>query len=130
MNANSLDQASILSLLFFFMVQLAVYVFCVMRLARIRATPVPPETRLKLLENEDYLFDLGLYIGLFGTVGSLLMLAMNVIQASLVAAYSSTLFGILFTATLKVVNLRTYRRTLILEIQNGAQATSSATEGK
>ncbi len=130
MNANSLDQASILSLLFFFMVQLAVYVFCVMRLARIRATPVPPETRLKLLENEDYLFDLGLYIGLFGTVGSLLMLAMNVIQASLVAAYSSTLFGILFTALLKVVNLRTYRRGLILEIQNGAQATPAATEGK
>ncbi|HNX05177.1 MAG TPA: hypothetical protein PKI32_06725 [Opitutales bacterium] len=121
MNANPLDQASVLSLLLFFMVQLSIYVFCVMRLARIRATPLPPTTRLKLLENEENLFDLGLYIGLFGTIGSLLMLSMNIIQASLVAAYSSTLFGILFTAVFKIVHIRTFRRNLIMEIENGRQ---------
>ena len=119
MNGYSLDQASVISMLLFFMVQLAVYVFSVMRVARVRGMPLPPDVRLKLLENEDNLFDLGLYIGLFGTVGSLLMLAMNVIQASLVAAYSSTLFGILFTALLKIVHIRTLRRNLILEMQNG-----------
>jgi hypothetical protein len=118
MNANSLDSASVLSLVFFFLVQLAIYIFSVMRVKRLRAMDLPAKTQLKLLENDDNLFDLGLYIGLAGTVGSLLMLAMNIIQASLVAAYSSTLFGILFVAFLKVVHIRAFRRELILKIQS------------
>jgi hypothetical protein len=47
---------------------------------------------------------------------------MNVIQASLVAAYSSTLFGILFVAFLKVVHVRAFRRELILKIQTEEEA--------
>jgi hypothetical protein len=115
MNPNSLDQASILSLFFFFFVQLAVYVFCVIRVKRLKTTNISAKVKLTLLENEDNLFDLCLYIGLFGTVGSLLMIAMGIIQASLVAAYSSTLFGILFTALLKIVHVRIIRRDLIIE---------------
>lgn len=121
MNANSLDQASVLSLILFFILQLAIYALSVMRLSRLRALDLPAATKLKLLENDDNLFDLGLYVGLAGTVGSLLMLSMGIIQASLVAAYSSTLFGILFVAFLKIVHLRTYRRNLILQIQTEQQ---------
>jgi len=115
MNPNSLDPASILALMFFLFLQLAVYVFCIFRLRRIKAVEVSAKVKLTLLENEDNLFDLGLYIGLFGTVAALLMIAMGIVQASLVAAYSSTLFGILFTALLKVVNIRVLRRDLIIE---------------
>jgi len=121
MNANSLDQAAVLSLLLFFFLQLIVYVFCLMRLSRLKALNLSAQTKLKLLENEDNLFDLGLYVGLSGTVGSLVMLAMNIVQASLVAAYTSTLFGILVTAVLKIVHIRAYRRALIMEVQGGAE---------
>jgi hypothetical protein len=118
MNANSLDQASVLSLIFFFLLQLAIYAFSVMRLSRLRAMNLPAQTKLKLLENDENLFDLGLYVGLAGTIAAFLMLAMNIIQASLVAAYSSALFGILFVALLKVVHIRTFRTSLILQIQS------------
>jgi hypothetical protein len=124
MNPNSLDLVSVLSLLFFLFLQAAVYAFCVFRVKRIKAIEAPAKVRLTLLENEDNLFDLGLYVGLFGTVAALLFIAMGVIQAGLVAAYSSTLFGVLFTAILKVVNVRVLRRDLILESsQNGSSQT-------
>ncbi|MFA5257460.1 MAG: hypothetical protein WC360_04860 [Opitutales bacterium] len=126
MNANSLDQAAILTLLLFFFVQLIVYVFCLMRISRLKALDLSAQTKLKLLENEDNLFDLGLYVGLFGTVGSLVMLAMNIVQASLVAAYTSTLFGILVTAVLKIVHIRSFRRALIMEIQGLAESKPKA----
>jgi hypothetical protein len=130
MNANSLDQASVMSLALFFFVQLAVYIYCVARLRRLKAMDLPAPMKLKLLENEDNLFDLGLYIGLAGTVLAFLMLSMNIIQASLVAAYSSTLFGILFTATLKIVHVRTFRRSLILDAQTAAPQRSDSSKSQ
>ncbi len=128
MNANTLDQAAVLSLLLFFFLQLIVYVFCLMRISRLRAMDVPAVTKLKLLENEDNLFDLGLYVGLSGTVASLVMLAMNIVQASLVAAYASTLFGIIVTAVLKIVHIRALRRVLILEMQAPASSAKVASK--
>ena len=80
-----------------------------------RRQKLEPQTKLFLLENEENLFDLGLYIGLAGTVASLILLAMDIAQVSLVSAYSSTLFGILFGAALKILHVRAYRRQLILE---------------
>ena len=121
MNANSPDQASILSLLFFFFVQMAVYVFCIARLRRIKAMNEPAPTKLKLLENDENLLDLGLYIGLGGTVAAFLMLELNIVQSSHVAAYSSTLFGLLFWVILKVAHVRTFRRRLILEAAESEQ---------
>jgi hypothetical protein len=40
---------------------------------------------------------------------------LGVVEASLMAAYASTLFGILTTAIIKVFHLRPLRRNLILE---------------
>ncbi|WP_269543120.1 hypothetical protein [Cerasicoccus fimbriatus] len=111
----SIDQQTVLVLLIFFMMQLVIYIVCLMKLSTLKRAPVPAQTRITLLENEEPLFDLGLYVGLSGTVISLLMLAMGIVQASLVAAYASTLFGIIFVALLKILHVRPLKRKLILE---------------
>ncbi|GHB98410.1 hypothetical protein [Cerasicoccus arenae] len=111
----SIDQQTVLVLLIFLMVQFVIYIVCLMKISQLKRAPVPAETRITLLENEEPLFDLGLYVGLSGTVISLLMLAMGIVQASLVAAYASTLFGIIFVALLKILHVRPLKRKLILE---------------
>lgn len=115
MDMPQLDQITLLVLLIFFVLQLLIYSICLIKLAQVRNTPAPAAMKLKLLENEENLFDTGLYVGLTGTIVSLLMLAMGIVQASLVAAYASTLFGIIFVALLKILNVRPLRRKLILE---------------
>ena len=113
-----LDQITILIIILFFLMQLIVYLFCLIRISEIRKQDATDDLKLKLLENEDNLFDLGLYVGLGGTVASLILLAMDVVQASLIAAYSSTLFGIIFVAVLKVVHVRPYRRSIIVVLDS------------
>ncbi len=110
-----IDQATVIVLLFFFFLQMMVYILGLLKLNQIRRQKLEPQTKIVLLENEENLFDLGLYLGLGGTVASLILLAMNIAQVSLVAAYSSTLFGILFSAALKILHVRAFRRQLILE---------------
>ena len=85
------------------------------KLKEIAKQNLSADLKLKLLENEENLFDFGLYVGLGGTVLSLILVAVGIVEASLMAAYASTLFGILFVAILKVLNLRPYRRHLIIE---------------
>ena len=72
---------------------------------------------LRLLDNEENLFDAGLYVGLAGTVLSLVLLALarDIIEVSLMVAYVSTLFGIAFVSVLKIFHVRPYRRSLLLE---------------
>ncbi len=117
-----LDQITILIILMFFLLQLIVYVFCLIKITEIKKQPEEPAFKMKLLENEDNLFDLGLYVGLGGTVSSLILLAMDIVQASLIAAYSSTLFGIIFVALLKIFHVRPFRRGLIVEAEKGNQS--------
>ncbi len=78
---------------------------------------MPSRIKLKLLENEDHLFDAGLYLGFAGTIVSLILVSLGVIQPSLMAAYSSTSFGIIFVSIFKIFNLRPVRRTLLLEAE-------------
>ena len=60
-------------------------------------------TVMKLRRNEENLFDTGLFVGLGGTVISLILLNVwQLKEASLVAAYASLFFGILFVAVLKI----------------------------
>ena len=110
-----IDQVTILVLLLFLVLQLLVFVFGLLKIAEVRKRPVRPRVKLHLLDNEENLFDLGLYVGLGGTVASLILVVLNVVDASLMAAYASTLFGIIFVAILKVGFLRPFRRKLILE---------------
>lgn len=112
---QEINQVTLLVLALFFIVQLVVYCFCLIKLKEIAKQKLSADLKLKLLENEENLFDFGLYVGLGGTVLSLILVAVGIVEASLMAAYASTLFGILFVALLKVLNLRPYRRHLIIE---------------
>ncbi len=112
---QELNQVTLLVLALFFIIQLVIYSFCLIKLREIAKQSVGPELKIRLLDNEDNLFDFGLYVGLGGTVLSLILVAVGIVEASLMAAYASTLFGILFVALLKVLHLRPYRRKLIMQ---------------
>lgn len=101
----------------FLVIQGIIYIVCLLRLAEIRKQPISSDLKLKLIDNEETLFDCGLYVGLGGTVVSLVFLVLGVVKPSLMAAYSSTLFGILFVAILKIGHVRPFRRRLILETE-------------
>ncbi|MEO0510755.1 MAG: hypothetical protein AAF065_12960 [Verrucomicrobiota bacterium] len=112
---QELNQVTLLVLALFFILQLVIYCFCLIKLKEVSKQSLSASMKLKLLDNEENLFDFGLYVGLGGTVLSLILVAVGIVEASLMAAYASTLFGILFVALVKVLHLRPYRRKLILE---------------
>jgi hypothetical protein len=109
--------SQILTLLLFFVLQGLIYTACLVKLAEIRRQKAPARVKLKLLENEDHLFDAGLYLGFVGTIISLILVSMNIVQFSLMAAYSSTSFGIIFVSIFKIFHLRPARRRLLLEAE-------------
>jgi hypothetical protein len=113
-----MNQLSLLTLLLFFVLQGLIYVACVFKLAEIRRQRVLPRVKLRLLENEEHLFDAGLYLGFVGTIISLILVSLNIIQFSLMAAYSSTSFGIIFVSFFKIFHLRPARRKLLLEAES------------
>jgi len=107
----------LLTLLVFLVLQALIYVSCLVKLAEIRRQNIPARMKLKLLENEDHLFDAGLYIGFVGTIISLIVASLGLVKFSLMAAYSSTSFGIIFVVIFKIFHLRPARRTLLLEAE-------------
>ena len=115
-----MNENSLLTLLLFFVLQGLLYIACLVKLAEIRRQRVPARIKIKLLENEDHLFDAGLYLGFVGTIISLILFSLGVLKMSLMAAYSSTSFGIIFVSIFKIFHLRPLRRKLLLE----AEATS------
>jgi hypothetical protein len=115
MNQN---QQVYLTMLLFFVLQSLLYIACLVKLAEIRRQRIPSRMKLKLLENEDHLFDAGLYLGFLGTIISFILVSIGVFkQPSLMAAYSSTSFGIIFVSAFKIFHLRAARRKLLLEAE-------------
>ena len=114
---RSIMNLNLLILLLFFVLQALIYTACLVKLAEIRRQNVLARIKLKLLENEDHLFDAGLYLGFAGTIISLILVSLGVIQPSLMAAYSSTSFGIIFVSVFKIFHLRPLRRKLLLEAE-------------
>jgi len=110
-----MDPKSLLTLLLFFVLQALIYTACLVKLAEIRRQRVPTRMKLRLLENEEHLFDAGLYLGFAGTIISLILVSLGLIKPSLMAAYSSTSFGIIFVSIFKIFHLRPLRRKLLLE---------------
>ncbi len=109
-----MNKLSLISLVVFFAVQALIYVWCLTRLARIRREPVSTPMKLRLIENEDLLFDAGLYVGFVGSVLSLILMSIGIGKISMMA-YASTAFGIIFVSVLKIFHVRPLRRQLILE---------------
>ena len=100
----------------FLLVQIVIFMICMTRISQVKNEELNPGLKLSLLDNEDNLFDLGLYVGLGGTVLSLiLLLVLDVKDDALIGAYTSTLFGILFVAALKIFVVRPYRNHLLVK---------------
>jgi len=129
-HSSIMNQLSLLTLLLFFVLQALIYMSCLFKLAEIRRQKLPPRIKLKLLENEDHLFDAGLYLGFAGTIISLILVSMGVIKPSLMAAYSSTSFGIIFVSVFKIFHLRPERRKLLLEAEAALPEQMTAPPGR
>ncbi len=101
----------------FLLIQVVIFMICLSRVSEVKQEEGSAKLRLSLLDNEENLFDLGLYVGLGGTVLSLiLLLVLDVKQDALIGAYTSTLFGILFVAALKIFIVRPFRNDLLKQM--------------
>ena len=95
-------------------IQIAVFTTCTNKIRKIMSGQGDSRLKLQLLENEDNLFDMGLYIGIAGTALTLaakLLIETDIINLS--AAYASNIFGILCVAMVKIKHLRPSREALI-----------------
>jgi hypothetical protein len=116
-----MNEINWIALLLFAVVQSALYVLNLIKVREIRRQSVSSDLKMRLLDNEEHMFDAGLYIGLGGTVLGLILPAIGVVQESnLMIAYASTLFGILFVSLLKICHVRPFRRSLILDSTLGS----------
>ena len=114
----NMDTSTLISIAFFASLQLGMYLFCLAKIREISRQDAPALLKLRLMENEENLFDGGLYIGIAGTATALVLQVLGVIQPNLLAAYSSNLFGICCVALIKIRHVRPYKRTLILAGQS------------
>lgn len=122
--SHAMNTSTLISIGFFALLQVAVYLVCLRKLREIHWQPISPELKLRLVENEDNLFDSGLYIGMTGTAAALVMQVLGIIDANLLAAYSSNLFGLVCVALVKIRHVRGFKRRLILEAQTADTSVS------
>lgn len=118
------DTSTLLSIALFASLQVAMYFICLLKIREVARQPVAPLVKLKLMENEENLFDGGLYIGIAGTAAALVLQVLQVIESNLLAAYSSNLFGIICVALVKIHHVRAFKRQLIIEAQVEAKIAS------
>lgn len=111
----TMDLSTILSIIVFAALQVSMYVICLLKISEIDRQALPALTKLRLMENEENLFDGGLYVGIAGTATALVLQVLGVIEANLLAAYSSNLFGIICVALVKIRHVRPYKHKLILD---------------
>ncbi len=112
-----MDTSTLLSIGLFATLQIGMYLICLMKIREVARRPLAPLVKLKLMENEENLFDGGLYVGIAGTASALVLQVLRVIEPNLLAAYSSNLFGIVCVALVKIRHVRPYKCALILEGQ-------------
>ncbi len=116
-NTFTMDTSTLLSIGFFALLQVGMYLLCLAKMREIDLQQIPALLKLRLMENEENLFDGGLYIGIAGTATALVLQVLKVIEPNLLAAYSSNLFGITCVALVKIRHVRPFKRRLILESQ-------------
>lgn len=112
-----MDINTLISITFFAALQVGMYLICVAKIREIEARRLEPLVKLRLMENEENLFDGGLYLGIGGTAAALVLQVLGVIEPNLLAAYSSNLFGITCVALVKIRRVRPYKCALILRGQ-------------
>ncbi len=112
---KNMDIPTLVTIGVFATIQITVFVICVRKIDEIARLSDPPLVRLRLLENEDNLFDTGLYVGIAGTAAALVLQVLHLVEANLLAAYSSNLMGVITVALVKIRYVRPSKRRLILE---------------
>jgi hypothetical protein len=112
---TTMDITTILSITLFACLQVGMYVICLLKISEIDRQQLAAASKLRLVENEENLFDGGLYLGIAGTATALVLQVLGIIDANLLAAYSSNLFGIVCVALVKIRHVRPYKRKLIVE---------------
>jgi hypothetical protein len=116
----TMDTSTLISIGVFALLQVVIFRICLSKIREIDDQDITPLLKLRLMENEENLFDSGLYVGMMGTAAALVLQVLNVIQPNLLAAYSSNLFGIVCVAFVKIRHVRTYKRRLIIQVQAAA----------
>lgn len=115
---TSMETGTLLSIAFFFLLQALVFLICMLKVREIEKRDLDSLVKLRLMENEENLFDSGLYVGIAGTCISLVMQVINLVEHNLLAAYSSNLFGILCVAIVKIRLVRPYKTRLIMDSED------------
>jgi len=67
-SGSMITASTLITLGVFFVLQVSIYIIGLVKLAEIQRQPLSSTMKLKLLDNEENLFDAGLYCGLFGTL--------------------------------------------------------------
>lgn len=114
----AMDLHSILAIALFGALQIAMYLVCLAKIRSIDAQALSPLVKLRLMENEENLFDGGLYLGIGGTATALVLQVLGLVEPNLLAAYSSNLLGITCVALVKIRHVRPYKTNLILAAQD------------
>jgi len=121
-----MDKSRLIPMALFFVLQGLLYISSIVKLAEIRRQRVGARVKLRLLENEDHLFDAGLYLGFLGTIIAFILSSVSAKHSfDLMVAYSSTSFGILFVSVFKIFHLRPVRRKLVMEAETEPTVTAS-----
>jgi len=113
----TMETSTLVSIGIFAALQVGMYLACLRKIREIEVQDASPLLKLRLMENEENLFDSGLYVGMMGTAAALVLQVVGVIEPNLLAAYSSNLFGIICVAIVKIRHVRGFKRRLILESQ-------------
>lgn len=119
----SMNTSTLITIGIFALLQVIMYFVCLQKINQIARQEIPPLLKLRLMENEENLFDCGLYVGMMGTAAALVLQVLGVISPNLLAAYSSNLFGLLCVALVKIRHVRLFKKRLILEHETGLRAT-------
>jgi hypothetical protein len=114
----AMDIHSLLAIALFGALQIAMYMVCLAKIRSIDTLALPPLVKLRLMENEENLFDGGLYLGIGGTATALVLQVLGLVEPNLLAAYSSNLLGITCVALVKIRHVRPYKTNLILAAQD------------
>ena len=123
---NSDIVKNVVMTLIFLAIQIAVYFACIRKIREIEEDDVAtPRDKITLLENEDNLFDMGLYIGIAGTALGLALIMVDFFDKP-VAAYASNVFGILCVAVVKIWHVRTVKQKLLIQCRETKDATAEA----
>ncbi len=126
LKSSLMDKSKLVPMSLFFVLQGLLYISSIVKLAEIRRQRVGPRVKLRLLENEDHLFDAGLYLGFLGTIVAFILSSVSAKHTfDLMVAYSSTSFGILFVSVFKIFNLRPVRRKLVMEAETEPVVTAT-----